>query len=184
MSGNAGTSPPQADSSWTLFLDRDGVLNRKIDGGYVLGPSMLEILPGVPQAVASLAKRFGIIVIVTNQRGIGRGLMTRDDLERIHHSMQEAIVREGGRIDAIFACTHDLGDGCECRKPRTGLALMAKAQMPSIDFARSFLVGDSDSDIALGKALGMHTVRIGPPCSVLGEPWTFPNLLEFAKFVA
>lgn len=173
----------QPDTSWTLFLDRDGVLNRKIEDGYVLAPSMLEILPGVPQAIATLGRRFGSIVIVTNQRGIGRQLMTLDDLERIHSRLLEEIGCEGGRIDAIFVCPHDLQDGCDCRKPRVGLALRAKAQIPGIAFDRSVLVGDSDTDIAMGKALGMSTVRIGPRASAAADEMVFASLLEFANFL-
>lgn len=174
---------PQIDSSWTLFLDRDGVLNRKIEGGYVLDPSMLEILPGVPQALATLSRRFCSIVIVTNQRGIGRGLMTQGDLERVHSRLLDALGREGGRIDAIFVCPHDLRAGCNCRKPGPGLALRAKAQIPGIAFERSVLVGDSDTDIAMGKGLGMLTVRIAPDPSGVADELVFPGLPEFAKFL-
>lgn len=173
----------QPDASWTLFLDRDGVLNRKIENGYVLDPSMLEILPGVPQAVAVLGRRFGSIVVVTNQRGVGRGLMTLNDLALIHCRLLEEIRRHGGRIDAIFVCPHDLQDGCDCRKPKVGLALRAKAQIPAIEFARSVLVGDSDTDIAMGKALGMFTVRIGPSARGTADEMLFPDLLEFANFL-
>lgn len=173
----------QPDPSWTLFLDRDGVLNRKIENGYVLDAAMLEILPGAPQACAALAKRFGSIVIVTNQRGIGRGLMTLEGLARIHARLLEAIGREGGRIDAIFVCPHDLHESCDCRKPKVGLALRAQAQIPGIEFSRSVLVGDSDSDIAMGRALEMFTVRIAPERSDCSEDMVFPSLLEFAKFL-
>lgn len=170
----------QPDGSWTLFLDRDGVLNRKVDNGYVLNPSMLEILPGAARATARLGERFGRIVIVTNQRGIGRGLMNQEDLGRVHSMLCAEISREGGRIDAIFVCPHDLQDRCSCRKPGIGLALKAKAQFPGIDFARSVLVGDSDTDIAMGKALGMVTVLIG---SGAGSDLTFPSLHKFANFL-
>jgi D-glycero-D-manno-heptose 1,7-bisphosphate phosphatase len=162
---------------------QDGVLNRKIEDGYVLDPSMLEILPGVPQAVAALARCFGSIVVVTNQRGIGRGLLSADDLGRIHARLLAEIGRNGGRIDAIFVCPHDLKDGCECRKPKVGLALRARAQIPSIVFERSVLVGDSDTDIRMEKALGMVTVRIAPGAGASADGMAFPGLLEFAKFL-
>lgn len=174
---------PGFDASWTLFLDRDGVLNRKIEGGYVLHPSMLEILPGVSRALGVLAARFRNIVIVSNQRGIARGLMTQEDLARVNSRLLEAIGGEGGRIDAIFVCPHDLRDRCDCRKPGIGLALRAKAQIPGIAFERSVLVGDSDTDIAMGKALGMFTVRIAPDSSDAADELVFPGLREFAKFL-
>lgn len=174
---------PKFDISWTLFLDRDGVLNRKIENGYVLNPSMLDVAPGVPRAMATLGRHFGSIVIVTNQRGIGRGLMTPHDLERVHCRLLEDIGREGGKIDAIFVCPHDLQDECDCRKPKIGLALKAKIRFPTIEFSRSILVGDSDSDIAMGKGLGMFTVRIGPRASDTAGEMAFSDLLEFAKFL-
>ena len=157
----------RVDRFWTLFLDRDGVLNRKIPGGYVLEPSMLEVLPGVPEAMALLADRFGTIAIVTNQRGVGRGLMSAQDLGRVHDVLLAAVRRAGGRIDAVFACPHDLHESCGCRKPKPGLALQARARFPQIDFHRSVMVGDSDSDIEMGNALGMRAVLIGPDNSLL-----------------
>jgi hypothetical protein len=75
---------PRVDRSWTLFLDRDGVVNAKIEGGYVLRPEMLRMLPGAPEAVALLARRFPRVIVVTNQRGIARGLMTMEDLADVH----------------------------------------------------------------------------------------------------
>jgi histidinol-phosphate phosphatase family protein len=103
---------PRIDSHWTLFLDRDGVVNQKIENGYVLNLTMLEILPDVPQALASLAELFGRISIVTNQRGIARGLMNAADLEAIHFFLLETIGKAGGRIDAIFVCPHDASERC------------------------------------------------------------------------
>ncbi len=175
---------PRIDSSWTLFLDRDGVLNRKVENGYVLNPSMLEIIPGAPEAVSSLGGRFGTIVIVTNQRGIARGLMTPDDLARVNASLLEAIRREGGRIDAIFVCPHDLQEECNCRKPKAGLALKAKERFSRIEFAKSVLVGDSDTDIKMGKELGMFTIRIGRGTGNEAGDMLFSSLFEFARGMA
>ena len=170
---------PLIDSSWTLFLDRDGVLNRKIENGYVLNPSMLEIVPGAPAAIYSLARRFGTIVIVTNQRGIARGLMTNDDLEMVHTCLLDAIRSEGGRIEGIFVCPHDVMEECNCRKPKVGLALKAKERFREIEFSKSILVGDSDTDIKMGKALGMFTVRVGRGT---GDA-VVSSLLEFARLL-
>jgi D-glycero-D-manno-heptose 1,7-bisphosphate phosphatase len=173
---------PRIDRSWTLFLDRDGVLNAKIEGGYVLRPSMLQILPGVASAIALLSRLFGRIVVLTNQRGIARGLMTTEDLADVHAALLARIAAAGGRIDAIFVCPHGLDDGCNCRKPRIGLALQARKQFPEIDFSRSILVGDSDSDIRMGMTAGMFTVRIGDEGSS-ERAWTCRSLLDFARKV-
>lgn len=174
---------PRIDSSWTLLLDRDGVLNRKLENGYVLNPAMLEILPGAPQAVALLAARFGRIVIVTNQRGIARGLMNAADLDAIHFALIRAIGNEGGRIDSIFVCPHDLSERCVCRKPGVGLAMQAKERFPEIDFARSVLVGDSDSDIEMGRKLGMVTVRIQQELGKVAGDRGCASLMEFARSI-
>ncbi len=148
------------DQSWTLFLDRDGVINELIPGDYVRRPEELKMIPGSAQAVAKLSESFGRIVIVTNQQGIGKGLMSMNDLDLIHEKLLGEILLAGGRIDGIFTCPHLADAGCECRKPRPGLALQAKNKFPEIDFFRSLIAGDSASDIALGKSLGMKTVFV------------------------
>jgi D-glycero-D-manno-heptose 1,7-bisphosphate phosphatase len=152
---------PVFDASWTLFLDRDGVINEKIDNDYVRSWERFTFLPGVLTALQELSGIFGRIVVTTNQRGIGRGLFTEADLQDIHHRMLEEVVAAGGRIDACYFCPHlqDAPD-CNCRKPLPGMALQAKAQFPEIVFSKSVLVGDSVSDIQFGKNLGMHTVHI------------------------
>lgn len=172
---------PRVDTAWTLFLDRDGVLNRKIENGYVLNPAMLEIPEAVAQAVASLSGRFGRIVIVTNQRGVGRGLMSLEDLAAVHSSLLRTIAGAGGRIDAIFVCPHDRSAGCGCRKPGIGLALLAKKRFPEIDFPRSILAGDSDSDIEFGRAMGMYTVRIGPDGGSVAADLVCADLPELTR---
>lgn len=111
-------TPPRVDKSWTLFLDRDGVLNRKIENGYVSSPAMLDILPGVPGALRLLSMLMGRIV--TNQRGIARGLMTTSDLDAIHARLRNVIVGAGGRIDGILLRSHERLPHYGCSKPHTG----------------------------------------------------------------
>lgn len=153
---------PVFDKSWTLFLDRDGVINRKIDDDYVRNWSDFEFLPGVQESLVTLGDIFGRIVITTNQRGIGRGLFSMEDLEHIHQQMFNAIQSAGGRVDAVFVCPHLSDDPtCNCRKPKPGLALQACAQFPEIDLSKSVMVGDSLSDIGFGAGLGMYTVQVG-----------------------
>lgn len=147
------------DRSWTLFLDRDGVLNVEKPDGYILHVGEFILLPGVEEALHRLAQIFGRIIIVTNQRGVGRGLMQQADLEEIHRYLRARIERAGGRIDAIYACT-DADRESPCRKPNPGMALRAKQDFPEIDFTRSVMVGNSDSDMLFGRQLGMRTVWI------------------------
>lgn len=170
------------DTTWTLFLDRDGVINRKLDGDYVKNWEEFEFLPGALEALASFAKLFGHIVIVTNQQGIGKGLYTAEDLTEVHRRMMEQITNAGGRIDKIYFCPGLAKDDPPCRKPNPGMAHDAKKDFPSIDFSRSIIVGDSISDMEMGRNVGMHTVFISndPKQSPLIDQ-QFESLFEFSK---
>ena len=148
------------DKNWTLFLDRDGVINRRLLDDYVKSWAEFVFLPGVPEAIASFSERFGRIVVVTNQQGIGKGLMTESDLHSIHHQMVLDIQKAGGRIDKVYFCPHHRQDNCACRKPRIGMAKQAKADFPEIDWRRSIMVGDTPSDIEFGRNAGMRTVFV------------------------
>jgi histidinol-phosphate phosphatase family protein len=144
----------------TLFLDRDGVINRRLPDAYVQHWEEFEFLPGVLEALAGFSRYFRHIFVVTNQQGIGKGLMSREELEAVHRRMLSEVEAAGGRIDGIFYCPHHKNLNCNCRKPAPGMALQAKAQFPEVDFSRSIIVGDSLSDMAFGKNLGMYTVLI------------------------
>ncbi len=149
------------DKNWTLFLDRDGVINQRIVGGYVQHPDAFELLPGVPESLAFFSSVFGRIIVVTNQQGIGRGLMSEQQLEAVHRKMFSEVEKAGGRIDAVFFCP-DLETKVEnCRKPSPFLALEARRQFPEIDFQKSIMVGDAKSDMDFGKQAGMFTVLVG-----------------------
>lgn len=145
----------------TLFLDRDGVLNRRLPDDYVKHWGEWEWLPGVLQALKRLSELFPRIVIVTNQRGIARGLMDEDALADIHARMLADVAQAGGRIDAIYYCPHDKDAGCDCRKPGIGMYLKARDAMPEINPQHSVLVGDSGSDIEMAKGAGMWAVYVG-----------------------
>lgn len=172
------------DKNWTLFLDRDGVINKKIENDYVRSWDQFEFLPGVLDALNKLSKIFGRIIIVTNQRGIGKGLMTEDDLHEIHEKMLQLIRQHGGRIDAIYYCPHDYEkEECDCRKPKPGLALQAKRDFPEINFEKSVMVGDSESDIVFARNLGMVAVGISQGNNVGAFDFAFSGLLEFSKAI-
>lgn len=154
------------DSSWSLFLDRDGVINKRLIDDYVKNTGEFEFLPGVVDAIAKFSKIFGKIFVVTNQRGIARGLMTEDDLQIVHDLMLKEIQKAGGRVDGIYFCPHDRNQDCGCRKPDVGMALKAKEEFPAVDFKKSIMVGDSTSDMEFGKNAGMITVRINDDLSL------------------
>lgn len=144
---------------WTLFLDRDGVLNREKEDDYIRHVSELELLPGVPEALAILSPRFRHVIVVTNQKGIGKGYMSEDDLAEIHAALLRRIADAGGRIDHIYHCP-DTDAASPCRKPNPGMGWQAKRDFPSIDLQRSVMVGNTLSDMQFGRALGCQTVFI------------------------
>ena len=146
----------------TLFLDRDGVINKKIENDYVRNWGQFELLPNVIEALKILNNLFNRIIIVTNQRGIGRGLMSEKDLEEIHKNMLSIFEKEGIKIDKIYYCPHDYEkEACNCRKPKIGMALQAKKDFPDINFKNSIMVGDSLSDVEFGRNAGMKSILIG-----------------------
>jgi D-glycero-D-manno-heptose 1,7-bisphosphate phosphatase len=151
---------PKFDRSWTLFLDRDGVINKKIENDYVKKWEDFHFLEGVHTALKKFSSLFGITVIVTNQQGIGKGVFTESDLAATHKKMVEEINKNGGRIDKIYFCPALAADDHPNRKPNTGMAFDALRDLPAIDFERSVMVGDSLTDMQFGRALGMFTVFI------------------------
>lgn len=142
----------------TLFLDRDGVLNRHLPGDYVRRWDMWEWMPGALEALAMLSKRYQHIILVSNQQGVGKGLMSQADLDAIHANMLRDIQAAGGRIDRIYTCT-DLQDSHSAfRKPATGMALQAVKDFPDIRLNQSVMVGDSLTDMQFARNAGMRAV--------------------------
>ena len=155
------TDPSIARNLRTVFLDRDGILNEKMpEGQYVTRGEDFHVLPGVPEALRRLNEAGMRVVVVSNQRGIARGLYTIADVEVMHTAIQRRLDSVGARIDAFFICPHDKGQ-CNCRKPLPGLFEQAVARFPQIAAATSVMIGDSLSDIEFGRRLGMRTIFIG-----------------------
>lgn len=154
-------------SERAAFLDRDGTINVKApEGEYVRAPEGFEFLPGAERAIRLLAESGWRVIVVSNQRGVALGRMTEADVEAVNARMAHL------PIAGIFVCPHDRGV-CDCRKPGTGLFLQAQERFPEIDFERSVMIGDADSDIAAGRAIGARTFRVGEP--------PLPSLLEIAE---
>lgn len=148
------------DESWTLFLDRDGVINERIVGDYVKHVASFKFIEGALETIVDLSKLFGRILVVTNQQGIGKGLMTRSNLEDIHRYMCSEVEKKGGRIDSVYFASELAKENSNLRKPNPGMAHLARIEFPEIDFQKSVMVGDSDSDVLFGQALGMITVKL------------------------
>ncbi len=181
----AQSNLPEVDKSWSLFLDRDGVINIEKDEDYVRNESEFHFYEGAPVAISLFNQLFGKVFIVTNQRGVGRGLMTVADLENIHHYMRHSIGVVGGHIDKIYYCT-DSDVNSLNRKPNPGMGHQAKNDFPQIEFNKSIMVGNTTGDMQFGKTLGMFTVFIPStkPMPELPDPLidvVFPDLYSLAK---
>lgn len=169
----------------TLFLDRDGVINVRIVDGYVTRPEEFVLLPGVLEALRLLRPRFDRIILVSNQQGIGKGLFSLEDLDRVHTYMQSLFAAQGTPLDAIYVCPHLASEHCACRKPNIGMALQAKNDFPEIDLAKSIMVGDSLSDMQFARNAGMIPVSVGSADVDRDELAVrhYADLLDFAKNV-
>lgn len=173
------------DKSWTLFLDRDGVINHEKDNDYILNWGEFRFYDEVKEAMNIFAQKFGKILIVSNQRGVGRGRMTEEDLTNIHHAMKSEIESSGGRIDKIYYCT-GIDNIHPYRKPNPGMALQAKRDFPAIDLTRSIIAGNKLSDMKFGRNAGMHTLYIASthPDQAIPHPdidLAHPSLISFAR---
>lgn len=165
------------DKTWTLFLDRDGVINLHYPNDYVKTWDEFYFLEGALEALSKLSTIFKRIIVVTNQQGVGKELMSKNDLQFIHDEMLKEVRKSGGRIHAIYAAT-DLkqNDIQKMRKPHIGMALKAKKDFIEIDFAKSIIVGDSGSDMRFGKNAGMFTVFVGDNSKITPEENTMVDI--------
>ena len=173
------------NEEWTLFLDRDGVINVEKNEDYIRQWKEFEFYPESLSALPLLANIFPRIIITTNQKGVGKGLMTEDDLRNIHSNMVQQIELVNGRIDHIYYCT-DLDNDSPNRKPQAGMAFQAAAQFPLIQLDKSIMVGNRMSDMEFGRNAGMHTVFLATTHPETKFPDTkidyrFDNLFQFAQ---
>ena len=173
------------DAHWTLFLDRDGVINFEQRNDYVKKWEEFKFYNESLEALPLLANKFSTIVITTNQKGVSKGLMTEADLSDIHEHMVIEINKVNGRIDHIFYCT-DFDNESFNRKPQPGMAFQAKEKFPSIQFEKSIMIGNRTSDMEFGRNAGLHTVFLATthPETIFPNPlidYRFNNLLEFAQ---
>lgn len=164
-------------NNWTLFIDRDGVINKEKKEQYILNYAEFEFYENAKKAFAIFNKYFGLIILVTNQRGVGRGLMQLKDLENIHNNMLHEIEEANGRIDKIYFCT-DTDNNSPNRKPNAGMAFMAKRDFANINFSQSLMVGNKLSDMQFGRNAGVQTVFL----STTNPEVEFPNALIDYRF--
>jgi len=180
--------PLNFDKSWSLFLDRDGVINHRLPDDYVKNTEEFKFLPHVVDALKIFDQVFGTIVVVTNQQGIGKKAMTENQLEIIHEYLLKQIKENKGRIDKIYYCPDLKNSGSFYRKPNIGMGLKARKEFNNIKFKKSVMVGDSISDMIFGKKLGMRTVFISDNNNSAIKhheliDFTFASLFDFAKHI-
>ena len=168
------------DSDWTLFLDRDGVINERNFDGYITDVKDFKFKKGSLEAIVGLRSIFSRIIIVTNQQGVGKKIMSLRNVKAIHRYMEKEVESHGGKIDAILVATCLKSQTNNRRKPNPNMAIEAKELFPEINFEKSIMVGDTDSDIKFGTNIGMKTVLIKSK-EVITEKadWEVNSLLEF-----
>jgi histidinol-phosphate phosphatase family protein len=175
------------DHTWTLFLDRDGVINHQNMDGYILTWDEFIFYEGVLEAMSIFKKQFQHTFIVTNQRGVGRGHMSEDDLKSIHDQMQSSVEIAGGSINQVYFCP-DIDNSSPGRKPNTGMALQAQQEFPAIDLTKSVMVGNSMSDMEFGRNVGAITVFLTTTNQTINDAderidFVFKTLIDFAKVI-
>jgi len=148
------------DKDWTLFLDRDGVINVRNFEGYITHPSDFHFLPNAKEGLNRLANLFKYIIVVTNQQGVAKGIMTQDGVDCVHQKMLTELDAVNCKIDNIFVATNRAGAENDRRKPNSSMAYEAQEMFPEINFKKSLMVGDTNNDILFGKRLGMITACI------------------------
>lgn len=159
LPGKKGLDLKKIDRSWTLFIDRDGVINYEKKDDYIHKWDEFRFYEDVKEAMAIFAKKFRHIIVVTNQRGIGRKKTRPVDLEEIHNNMVAEIVLAGGKIDRVYFCP-DVDDDSFNRKPNPGMGLQAVRDFAGIDLNRSVMIGNKLSDMQFGRNLGIKTIYL------------------------
>lgn len=152
------------DSNWAVFLDRDGTLVE--DPGYLSEPEQIRLLPGAADAVSALSSAGALVIVVTNQSGIARGLLTPEQYRSTEHRLEELLASGGARVDAQYHCPHlpEISGPCDCRKPGTGLYLRA-AERFGIGLGSSWWVGDRMRDVIPAQLLGGQGILITSPAA-------------------
>jgi D-glycero-D-manno-heptose 1,7-bisphosphate phosphatase len=140
-----------------VFLDRDGTINEEVH--YLDDPDRLNLIPGAAEAIRLLNEADILTIVVSNQAGVGRGYFSATTVEAIHEQLAKQLFGHGAHIDAIYYCVHHPNEGCDCRKPKTGMLKQA-AREHSIDTHLSFAVGDKVSDLEAGRQVGCQTVLV------------------------
>jgi len=154
-------------TSKAIFFDRDGIINKE-RSDYVKNVNELEIFPYAIHAIKSLKDNGFLIIVVTNQSAINRGLMNKHDLQKIHNEIQNVLHKNGTSINAFYFCPHKPDENCLCRKPKTGLLENAIHDF-KIDVSQSWLIGNNDSDIEAATKVGCKSIKISDESELISS---------------
>lgn len=171
-----------------VLLDREGVISRRIPNGYVTSWERFSFLPNATDAICQLSRQGYHVLVVSNQAGVGKGLMSLQALKDITHKFVQHIESAGGSISAVYYCTHRAEDGCDCRKPKPGLLLNAQSDY-RFDPAQTFMVGDTESDIAAATRAGCPAILVSSSKRAKWRAWEYqpvavvPNLMAAAAYI-
>jgi histidinol-phosphate phosphatase family protein len=173
----------QKTTKKTIFIDRDGVINKRLPGHYVKRVEDFEFLPGAKKALGILSRLYDYVIIVTNQQGIGKKLMTEKDLEHVHQFMLAELAKNDIHIDAVLFSPDLASDRSPNRKPNVGMAFKAKSIFTDIDWNHAAMIGDSATDIEFGLRMGMHTYLVGDKSSTDLAHERCRDLIEAAEII-
>jgi D-glycero-D-manno-heptose 1,7-bisphosphate phosphatase len=171
-----------------VLLDRDGVINQRIPGGYVTSWAQFRFLPGVLEALRALANENISVLIVSNQACVGKGLVTWEELDEITRRFLMEVERNGGKIQGVYYCPHRPEDACDCRKPKPGLLVKAQSEH-GFNFKETPLIGDSETDLVAAKSVGCPGILVTSGVLVLsagfsGSPIALvKNLAEAVELI-
>ena len=148
----------------TVFVDRDGVINQE-RSDYVKSISELEIYPNVAKNIKLLKDAGFLVVVITNQSAVNRGIITHEMINQIHDSIQDHLKKHGTFLDGFYYCPHTPNENCNCRKPKSGLLEKAILEL-NVDLNSSWMIGDSDSDIEAADSIGCKAIKISDSFSL------------------
>ncbi|MDA8886617.1 HAD-IIIA family hydrolase [Bacteroidia bacterium] len=173
-------------ADYTLFLDRDGVINRPIVDDYARVPEDFVFCDGAIEAITQLKRLFKRIVIVTNQQGVGREIMSSKDLENVHLKMYNGLKNKGVEyFDLVLYAPYIKTENHKWRKPQNGMLMKTKSSFPDIDWSKSIMVGDSHGDMQLADTLDILKVKIENPQFIFeNQVFQFPSLIDFVASVS
>ncbi len=158
-----------------VFIDRDGVINKNLFGDYIKEWKEFEFLPGTLDSLRLLKVNKIKVIIISNQSGVAKGLMTGEQLTRLNNKFLKEVREYGGEIEAVYYCVHNPEENCTCRKPKPGLLLKASKEL-NIDLKKAYMVGDYISDIEAGVAAGLKTILVktgrGKETILKKDEWT------------